>query len=120
MVTAGFREDVTFGFFPSGRVGGLVFETHAQWAGGRRFRICQWAGWVGVEFLSSKTGWAGPGARARPALSVVLPFISISLNMPPIISIYSASKKMLTSASSRRIVMSDASSKRSASSLLNF
>ena len=54
------------------RAGGRVFETHAQWAGGRRFRIFQWAGKVGVEFLSSKTGWAGPGARARPALSVVL------------------------------------------------
>ena len=64
--------DVTFGLFPSGRVGGRVFETHAQWAGGRRFRIFQWAGWVGVEFLSSKTGWAWVGARARPALSVVL------------------------------------------------
>ena len=72
MVTVGFREDVTFGFFPSGRVGGLVFETHAQWAGGRRFGLFQWAGWVGVEFLSSKTGWAWVGVRARPALSVVL------------------------------------------------
>ena len=38
--------DVTCGLFPSGRVGGRVFETHAQWAGGRRFRIFQWAGWV--------------------------------------------------------------------------
>ena len=64
--------DVTFGFFASGRVGGRVFETHAQWAGGRRFRIFQWAEWVGVQFLSSKTGWAGVGARARPALSEVL------------------------------------------------
>jgi len=30
------------------------------------------AGWVGVEILSSKTGRAWVGARARPALSVVL------------------------------------------------
>ena len=64
--------DVTFGLFPSGRVGGRVFETHAQWAGGRRFGFFHWAGWVGVKFLSSKTGWAWVGARARPALSVVL------------------------------------------------
>jgi len=30
------------------------------------------AGRVGVEILSSKTGWAWVGARTRPALSEVL------------------------------------------------
>jgi len=32
---------------PGGRPPGL-FVTHAQWAGGRPFRIFQWAGWAGV------------------------------------------------------------------------
>jgi len=55
-----------------GRVGGRVAEALAQWAGGRPFWFFARAGRVGVEILSSKTGWAWVGARTRPALSEVL------------------------------------------------
>jgi hypothetical protein len=55
-----------------GRVGGRVAKALAQWAGGRPFCFFARAGRVGVEILSSKTGWAWVGARARPALSEVL------------------------------------------------
>jgi len=53
-------------------VGGRVAEALAQWAGGRPFWFFARAGQVGVEILSSKTGWAWVGARTRPALSEVL------------------------------------------------
>ena len=56
-----------------GRVGGRVAKTLAQRAGGRPFRFFARAGRVGVGTLLSKTGWAWVGARARPALSEVLP-----------------------------------------------
>ena len=61
-----------FGPFPMGRVGGRVAKALAQWAGGRPFCFFARARRVGVEILSSKTGWAWVGARARPALSEVL------------------------------------------------
>ena len=53
-------------------MGGRVAEALAQWAGGRPFCFFSRAGRVGVEILSSKTGWAWAGARTRPALSEVL------------------------------------------------
>jgi len=64
--------ETTFGLFPLGRVGGRVAEAHAHRAGGRPFCFFARAGRVGVEILSSKTGWAWAGARTRPALSEVL------------------------------------------------
>ena len=53
-------------------MGGRVAEALAQWAGGRPFCFFARAGRVGVEILSSKTGWAWVGTRTRPALSEVL------------------------------------------------
>jgi len=65
-----------------GRVGGRVAEALAQWAGGRPFWFFARAGRVGVEIMSSKTGWAWVGARTRPALSEVL-VNDISRHKPP-------------------------------------
>ena len=61
-----------FGPFPSGRVGGRQLRFLLGPGGWASISFFVRAGWVGVEILSTKTGWAWVGARARPALSVVL------------------------------------------------